>query len=1007
MPAANRTNVPATLSSFIGRASELRALREAVGTHRLMTIVGPGGAGKTRLVREVAAALAGSSAAEADYPGGVWWVELASVRLGADVAAAVASVLAVTPSAGRQLLDALAEALHAQRLMLVLDNCEHLLAESALLADALLRAAPGVTILCTSREALSVEGEVAWPISALPRPSAREREKKPVAADLVAFESVQLFVERARAVTPTFALTDANAPAVAEICERLDGLPLALELAAAVVPVLGVEALAARLDDALTLLSRGKRTAIPRHRTLHAVLDWSHSLLDEDARTLLRNLSVFRGSFTLEAMEEVCRSPGSRASLIPALGRLVEHSLLEVREEDGEARYRLLETVRQFGRARLRESTDEEGLRERHARWVAHVAERAESDLFSPARGRTVERLRQSIDEIRAALTWATGPSGSPLLAARITGPLGWFWISGVPWEEARSIATTTLAAVDAQGVPEGERTLDELIAIGRLFYPIEGLAYFGGDTETMLRMGTREMALWDAVQAIGNLTAAQRLTVARGRSLGLQLMGLAHAMRGEAAAAISSMNASVSAASRSGDAWLLAVMTMRRALAHFVVGDHQKAQADYMASVPRLRELGEHWFLSLALEGMAMNSLAVGDVTSAARDARESVTVLRAEPDAWFISRSLDTMAFVLLSGLNAATARSHDALAAAARLSGAAESLRRRCGAGVIGLDVERQAGIVRTLRGGLGEAEYARQVAAGAALSLADVLALMDEDPVVSAFTTVPTAPERVAQQRTKRLTLNVLGPFSFAIAREGADAEVDAVPVGKVRELLLFLLLHERVTKEEIGLALWPDSSSAQVRNAFHVTLHHLRRQLGPERWIVFDRNSYRLDRAPSPDVALDADVDAVLAASAALRKALRRREAVEPSTLDDARVALERGLGDLAAGFGGSFGEWLAASQDRVHAAWTEGMDALAQLLKAAGRFEEAVDMLEMLVAREPLRESAHRLLMQVLALRGEPARALAHYEALVTLLQREVGSRPAPETRALAESLRR
>ncbi|HYW31003.1 MAG TPA: AAA family ATPase, partial [Gemmatimonas sp.] len=426
------SNVPSTLSSFVGRTAVVVELLGALATQRLLTVVGPGGAGKTRLAREVAAALSLSPRTTALHPDGVWWVELAPVRLGSDVAGAVASALSINPTPGRRLVDALIDGLRGQRLLLVLDNCEHVILETAQLVDAVLRTAPDVTILCTSREALSTEGEVAWPIRALPRPSSHDRLGADEAA---AFEAVQLFVERARSVTPGFALTDGNAPAIATICERLDGLPLALELAAAVVPVLGVEAIAARIDDALTLLSRGRRTALPRHRTLHAVLDWSYALLEEDERALLRQLSVFRGSFTLDAMADVCGARGAEMDLLPALGRLVEHSLVEVREDDGEARYRLLETIRQFGSAALSSTPEEDAVRRRHAGWVAAIAADAEPALFSPARGRTVERLRGSIDEIRAALTWAAGPSGSPMLGARIAGMLAWFWISGVPWE--------------------------------------------------------------------------------------------------------------------------------------------------------------------------------------------------------------------------------------------------------------------------------------------------------------------------------------------------------------------------------------------------------------------------------------------------------------------------------------------------------------------------------------------------------------------------------------------
>jgi DNA-binding SARP family transcriptional activator len=249
----------------------------------------------------------------------------------------------------------------------------------------------------------------------------------------------------------------------------------------------------------------------------------------------------------------------------------------------------------------------------------------------------------------------------------------------------------------------------------------------------------------------------------------------------------------------------------------------------------------------------------------------------------------------------------------------------------------------------------------------------------------------------------LRLDVLGPL--AIAHDGQPLPTDALPGGKVRELLLFLLVHEQVTKDAVGLALWPDASPAQVRNAFHVTLHHLRRLLGEQRWIAFERNAYRLDRAPAPGVTLDADVDAVLGATARLRQAARRQERLEPAALDAARAALERARGDFAEGVTAE--DWVVSHQDRIRAAWADGMDALARLYVAAGRPDDTVAVCEALVAREPLRESAHRLLMEAHAARGEPARALAHHDALVALLAREVGATPARETRAVADAIRR
>jgi len=1007
-------NVPAALSSFVGRTAEAAALRETLGWSRLVTVVGAGGAGKTRLVREVAASIVRDSqgaAAAAPYPDGVIWVELAPVSSGADIASTLAGLLDITPSSGKPVVDAIVDALRSQRTLLVLDNCEHVVHDAAVLAEALLRGAPHLTIVATSREALAIDGEVAWQMPGLARWEPGDEFAPLDAAAAMGYDAIRLFVDRARAATPAFALTDANAASVGRICARLDGLPLALELAAAVVPVLGIEGLEGRLDDALSLLARGRRTALPRHRTLRAVLDWSYELLDEQERALLRRLSVFRGSFALEDVEAVCApSPGPgepRVDILPSLGRLVELSLMEVREEEGEATYRLLETVRQYGSAMLRGTPHERQVRERHARWVAAVAERVEPLTFSPVRGRTVARLRRSVEEIRSALHWATAPGGDPVVAFRIAGALGWYWISAHPWGEARALLRATLAAADAQGIADGERPIDERVALGRMMYPMIGLSYFAGDTDAMLAIGARELALWDSIDA-ADLSQEQRLTAARGRTLCYQLTGLAYAMRGEARRSLATMDLCIATAEGSGDRWLLAVMMMRRALVHHLLGDLAAAQADYDASVTPLRAMGEHWFLSLALEGMAINALAQGELPAAGALARESVTVLRAEPDAWFVSRSLDAIAVVLLAQAAAGgDARPADErLAVAARLMGGAEGLRQRCGAGIIGPDVQRHAATLAALRARLGEAAFSTLFSAGQALTLADTFALMDSDPVVSSLATAPAgpgiSPSAAPTVGPTQLEISLLGGFS--VTDGGVPVASDALPAGKVLELLVFLLVHRSATKEEVGLALWPDASAAQVRNVFHVTLHHLRRALGTTRWIAFDRNVYRVDRSPEPGRTLVLDVDEVLAASARLRALLRERATPTPEQLASERGALDQCRGPLAQGLVRD--DWIIAHQDRVQAAWADGMDALAQLAFRTERLDDAASALEALLAREPLRESAHRLYLETLAARGEPARALAHFEALAELLRREVGARPAPETRAIAERLR-
>ena len=352
-------------------------------------------------------------------------VELAPLADPALVPQVVASTLGVREQPGRSLTEALSYYLRTRKVLLVLDNCEHLIDACAELAEALLHSCPELRILATSREALGITGEVAWPVPSLSLPDLR---RLPDIESLTRYESARLFVERAAAVKPSFALTAQNAPSVAQICYRLDGIPLALELAAARAKVLPVEEIANRLDDCFRLLSAGSRTAMPRHRTLHATMDWSHELLPEEEQILFRRLSVFAGGFTLDAAESVCAGEGlERDAVLDLLSHLVDKSLVRMREESGEARYRLLETIRQYGREKLSGSGEAEKFRERHAGYYLALAEAAEPELKGAWQVAWLERFEQEHDNLRAAISWSLERSNLQD-AARLGWALWLFW---------------------------------------------------------------------------------------------------------------------------------------------------------------------------------------------------------------------------------------------------------------------------------------------------------------------------------------------------------------------------------------------------------------------------------------------------------------------------------------------------------------------------------------------------------------------------------------------------
>ncbi|HZO30166.1 MAG TPA: adenylate/guanylate cyclase domain-containing protein, partial [Chloroflexota bacterium] len=433
---AHTTNLPSQLSSFVGREREIVEVRRLLSTTRLLTLTGSGGVGKTRLAQRVAEELTQA------YPDGVWLVELAAVGDPALVPQAIATGVGIREQPGRDLQNTLIDVLRPRLALLLLDNCEHLVAACASVAERLLRACPGLTLLTTSREPLAVAGETLWRVPPLTVPALQDAVMgEDAMQSVLQSEAVRLFEERAHAAAPAFALTDQNAAAVAQICRQLDGVPLAVELAAARVRGLAPEQLAARLDDHLRLLTGGNRTALPRHQTLRALVDWSYALLSESERILFRRLSLFAGGWTLDAAEAVCSGVPSTSSgqaveaedVLGLLFQLVDRSLVLAEEQhatdgrQGETRYRLLETLRQYGAEKLSEAGEEADTRTSHLRWCLQLTQGAASILSGPGGAAHARRLEADHDNLRAALGWSLredGPLSTKLVGQRLAGEL-------------------------------------------------------------------------------------------------------------------------------------------------------------------------------------------------------------------------------------------------------------------------------------------------------------------------------------------------------------------------------------------------------------------------------------------------------------------------------------------------------------------------------------------------------------------------------------------------------
>jgi predicted ATPase len=398
-------NLPIQLTSFIGREKEIAEIKNLLEHNRLVTLTGSGGVGKTRHSLQVGAELLDA------FADGVWLIELASVSDPGLVLPSVAAVLGVHEDEGHPLTTALQDHLRAKTVLLLLDNCEHLLEASAQLADVLLHACPHLKILVSSREALGMAGEVSFHVPSLSLPDAQHL---PSLERLTQYDSVRLFIERAVAVKSDFIVTNENAPAVAQVCSRLDGIPLAIELAAARVKGLSVDQISIRLDDRFRLLTGGSRTALPRQQTLRAMIEWSYDLLSEPERLLLRRSAVFVSDWTLEAAEAVCAEPdpadgstGMTLEVMDILLRLVDKSLIIAEEKGRQARYRMLESIRQYASEKLMESGEEESLRGRHLEFFLTFSEQAEPKLNGAEQLIWLNGLGAEYANLQAALVWS------------------------------------------------------------------------------------------------------------------------------------------------------------------------------------------------------------------------------------------------------------------------------------------------------------------------------------------------------------------------------------------------------------------------------------------------------------------------------------------------------------------------------------------------------------------------------------------------------------------------
>jgi predicted ATPase/DNA-binding CsgD family transcriptional regulator len=623
---SERGNLPILLSSFIGRKRELAEVRHLLRTERLVTLTGAGGSGKTRL------ALRSAEDARGAFEDGAWLVELTALADGALVPQEVASVLDVREQAGRPVLDTLKDHLEARQTLLVLDNCEHLIQACAELVQALLEACPSLTILATSREPLGIAGEVLRIVPPLSLPDRGAGKDYASALGAMGSEAVQLFILRAQGALPDFQLTDENAGAVAEICLRLDGMPLAIELAASRLRALSVQQVAELLVDRFQLLTGGSRTAPARQRTLEATLDWSYALLSDAEREVLQRLSVFAGGCTLPAAQALCATTDIHAAqIVDLLSRLVEKSLVVPEDADGEVRYHLLETIREYAMKRLSTSQGADETRNRHLDYYLNWAEEAETLFLGPELARAMQLFAREHDNVRAALDWSLRSRGKVEAGLRLASAAWNFWRVRGFHSEGRTRLSALLAHENAQAP-----TLARAIALHRAALH----AFYQSDYPACKLLCEQSLELFQRQGAAGRQGVASTL----------ELLAEVASETGRYADARNLYEQSLPIFEEAGDLMGLADALKMLGWHSMRSGDYQQAKRWLEHGLAACRQVGDLRHIASALSGMGELAIRTGRYREARDLLNESLKISRPTGERWNIAINLGSLGWLAL---------------------------------------------------------------------------------------------------------------------------------------------------------------------------------------------------------------------------------------------------------------------------------------------------------------------------------------------------------------------
>jgi predicted ATPase/DNA-binding SARP family transcriptional activator len=965
----------------IGRETEFQTIITLLQQTRLLTLTGPGGCGKTCLALHIAAER------RADYSDGIWFIELAQISDPALVPQAVADVFGLSEVPMHTLVQNLQNYLSDRKILLILDNCEHVIEACAHLAGLLLLTCPDLQILATSREVLRVSHEVSWIVPALALP---QNDDVPY-EEIQRYSAIQLFIRQAQTVSPGFVPNIREARLITRVCRFLDGMPLAIELAAARLKMVTVEQLIEMLERDLTILAGGQRFAMPHQQALDATIAWSYALLQPTEQALFRYLSAFTGSFDLEIVSALWGQPLSAS--LDVLTRLVDKSMVVAELGSPEICYHLLETLRQYGQEQLRLAGEEAVVYGRYAQRCLMLLDKVNQRLAGFDKIAWLQRMMIEHTHIRTLLSW---------------------FITQQRGEEALELCINLVAFwMDCGSLGEGYRWLETCMDASHPPAPLQAwgwisrglLALHRGDYQHSLSDYDRAMPISEQVHD-QNITAAAvlgrgvvyeklgrfvdaRADLEQGIQLFRSLQDWQHAGQalhclatvehrcGNFATAMSLYREAIEQLRATPTSSGLATTLHDLGTLEFNLGNYAGARTIVEESLAIARTCANSFAITAALAMLGEIAIHQGDLTKATHFYREGLMEISADGSKAIIRE--------ILNGLATIAALRHQ-IPRAARLWGATAAISADIGYQISPVEEASNELQRQLIQEHEHEPAFKDAWQAGKNAKLADMLTFAQIDSSNDSARSIEM------QQRVIPLKIQALGQAEVWIG----DHVLEKWTYSKAKELLFYLATFTTGSKEQIGLALWPDASEEQIRTNFRVILHHLRRSLGYADWIVYAHHEYRFQHTLPHwyDVA-------------SFQEKIRESQRILRAEPEHARSLLEEAIqiyqGDFLSTM--SPGEWIVQQQNMLRSAQENALLLLGQLYTNLGQYLKGQETLQRLIARDPYHEAAHRELIRGYILQGEHTQAMRLYRDLQERLQRELGITPGPKITALLRQI--